>query len=630
MNEILTKPNGNISIAMLLMVISMMSGFTMASMALRDVISFQYDYESIQSQIMLRSEAYRGQAIMEKIGGVIVPLSTSERTVEVSGTNMKKTFKIKSLLTPGGFEMSSDDVVAGDQKQVTQVHSRVNTKAGIGQAAYTNPRRLIRKYGVFTLETETFAKFMYFTDIESDPNGFPVRFYGPDVLYGRVHSNQDIWIRQAGGGNNNNWPTFWGWVSTCGVIKVYPDGGHTFPETDVFRGGLSEGYPYTVFPEQATRIRRNGTVLGPSYFDVNKIVYADVDGVSAQAMLGTIQDPIRQFADVYTNNSFPPGQGEPAWTNQYTVRDTMWVNLGSSSTINKSRFVYGRLWLKGNFSRYQTWGCGDTLFIIGDILLQGTPRGDSPSANRRDVVGLVSEKSILVKYGYRSPIDSLRYKETSGPTTGNPLGGVWIYAAMAALGDGHGNARKDGVFTFEYQHPHPSTPDYRIGNTIFTKIDLHRRRYPQTSSAVWPPLLDYPWYNPLWPERFPYCERGYINVHGSISQRRRGFVHRNYTDADYPNNAGIWNQPIDFCGGTSSPNGTLQTDPVLGFQMATQHAPGASGTGVGYQKNYHYDDRFYKTSPIDFPEINRKDETPFAAVKWEIRSPRLIPSQIIN
>jgi hypothetical protein len=93
---------------------------------------------------------------------------------------------------------------------------------------------------------------MYFTDIESDPNGFPVRFYGPDVLYGRVHSNQDIWIRQAGGGNNNNWPTFWGWVSTCGVIKVYPDGGHTFPETDVFRGGLSEGYPYTVFPEPAT------------------------------------------------------------------------------------------------------------------------------------------------------------------------------------------------------------------------------------------------------------------------------------------------------------------------------------------------------------------------------------------
>lgn len=629
--KILQKPNGNISIAMLLMVISMMSGFTMASMALRDVVSFQYDFENLQSQLFLRSEAYRGQSIMEKVGGVIVPLATSERTVEISGTAMKKTFKIKSLLTPGGWEYSNETVVAGDQKQITQVHSRVNSKAGVGQVAFSNPRRnLIRKYGVFTLETETFAKFMYFTDIELDPNGFPVRFYGPDVLYGRVHSNDDIWIRQAGGGNNNGWPTFYGWVSTTGLIKVYPDGGHVFPEQDVFQGGLSEGYPYTVFPEQANRIRRNGALLGPNYFDPDKIVFAIVDGAGYNAMLGTIQDPVRKFAPVYTNNTFPPGTGEPAWTNQYTTRDTVWTFLGAGSTVNKSRFVHGRLYLKGSFATYQTWGCGDTMFLVGDILLEGTQKGNSPATNRGDIVGLVSEKSILVKYGYRSPIDSLRYRETSGPTTGNPLGGIWIYAAMCALGDGHGNARKDGVFTFEYQHPHPSTPDIRLGTTVYTRIDLHRRRYPQLPSAPWPPLLDYPWYNPLWPERFPYCERGYINIHGSVSQRRRGFVHRNYTDSDYPNPAGVWNQPIDWCGGSSSPTATAQTDPVLNFQMATMHAPGATGTGVGYQKNYHYDERFYRTSPVDFPEINRRDETPFAAVKWEIKSPRLIPSQIVN
>jgi len=527
--------------------------------------------------------------------------------------------------------MSNEDVVADDQKQITQVHSRVNSRPGIGQVAYSNNRKsMIRKYGVFTLETETFAKYMYFTDVELDPNGFPVRFYGPDVLYGRVHSNEDIWIRQAGGGNNNGWPTFYGWVSTTGVIKVYPDGGHTFPESDVFQGGLSEGYPYTVFPEQATRIRRNGMVLGPSYFDPNKIVYAEVDGVSASAMLGTIETPTANADTVWTNNTYPPGQpGTHAWVNRYSVSDTVWTSIGSSSTINKSRFVFGRLWLKGNFASYQTWGCGDTLFIIGDITLHGTPLGNSPENNRGDVVGLVSEKSILVKYGYRSPIDSLRYHDTSGPTSGNPLGGVWIYAAMAALGDGHGNSRKDGVFTFEYQHPHPSTPDLRINNVLYTRIDLHRRRFPQTASAPWPALLDFPWYNPLWPERQPYCERGYINIYGSVSQRRRGFVHRNFVDSDYPNTQGIWDQPIDFCGGTSSPQNVV-TDPVLGFQMATRHYPGASGTGVGYQKNYHYDNRFYKTSPVDFPEVNRKDETPFAAVKWEIRSPRLIPSQIIN
>ncbi len=62
-------------------------------------------------------------------------------------------------------------------------------------------------------------------------------------------------------------------------------------------------------------------------------------------------------------------------------------------------------------------------------------------------------------------------------------------------------------------------------------------------------------------------------------------------------------------------------DPVLNIQLTTQNYPGATGSGVGYNKNYHYDHRFYKTSPIDFPEVNRADETPFSAVNWVIKRP---------
>ena len=633
MKAILRNPSGNVSIAMLLMVISVMSGFTMAGLAYRDILSFHYDYENVQSLLLLRSEAHRGQAIMDALGAIMVPLVTSERTVEVVSSEAKKTFKIKSLLVPGGSALVDENITQGDTRQITHVHSRVYTHKGVRFAAANSPRSIVKKYGVYTLEYETFAKFMYFTDFDKDPNGLPIRHYGPDVFYGRVHSNEDIWIRQAGGGNNGGWPTFNGWVTTAGEIRVYPGGGHDFPEDNIFLGGLTEHYAYTNFPEEATTIRNRGIPFGPSGYDPKYIIYLDVDGSSAEAHLGiVVRRASRDSIDVYPPNKYPPGNpADFQYANRYAAYDTTWSSMGGGGLANKSHYCTNKLWLKGSFEGYQTFGCRDTIFIIGDILLKGTPRGQSPETNKRDVVGLVAEKSIVVKYGYRSPVDSLRYHETCGSGTSDPKGGVWIYAAMAALGDGGDNARKDGVFTFEYQHPHPSVPDVVINNTIYTWIDLHRRRFPQQGRTGWfnsTEQIDYPWYNPLWPERAPYLERGYINVHGSISQRRRGFVHRNYEDQDYPNPTGIWDQTIDQCGGTSAPGAVTHQDPVMGFTLTTRDFPGSSGGGIGYKKNYHYDNRFYYTSPLDFPEVTREESKTFTGVKWEVKNPLNIPHAI--
>jgi hypothetical protein len=165
------------------------------------------------------------------------------------------------------------------------------------------------------------------------------------------------------------------------------------------------------------------------------------------------------------------------------VRDTVWTFGASGTANNRSNWVNNRLWIRGTFATYQTWGCADTMFLIDDILLENTPVGSDPANNNTDVVGLVSEKSIVIKYGYRSPVDTLRHHDTCGPDTG--YGGIWIYAAMAALGDGHGNTHQDGVFTFEYQHPHPSVPDYRYNNVLYTKIDLHRYHFPQSNAYKW-------------------------------------------------------------------------------------------------------------------------------------------------
>lgn len=633
MKAILKNPSGNVSIAMLLVVIAAMSGFTMAGLAYRDVMSFHYEYENVQSLLLLRSEALRGQALLGIMGIISQPLVTSERAVEVTGTQSSKTFRIKSLITPGGSSLVDENIVQGDTRQITNVHSRVYVHRGVRYAAARNPRSVVRKYGVYTLEYETFAKFMYFTDFDSDPNGSPIRHYGPDVFYGRVHSNEDIWIRQAGGGSNGGWPTFNGWVTTAKEVKVYPGGGHNFPEPDIFLGGLTEHYAYTNFPEEATTLKKRGIPLGPRARDPKYIIYVDVRGNGGDVFLGTINRRTGQTTyAVYPPNKYPPGLPQDSlYANFYAAPDTVWNSIGAGGFANKSFYAYNKLWLQGTMSGYQTFGTADTIFILGDILLSNTPRGQSPEGNRRDVVGLVGE-SIVIKYGYRSPIDSVRYHKTSGSATTNPLGGVWIYAAMAALGDGKGNPRKDGVFTFEYQHPHPSVPDVRVNNILYTRIDLHRRKFPQQGRTGWStadPRIDYPWYNPLWPERMPYLERGYINVHGSISQRRRGFVHRNYLDSDHPNHAGVWDQPEDLCGGSSAPAAVGHQDPVMGFALGTRNFPGASGSGIGYQKNYHYDSRFYYTSPLHFPEVTREESKTFTGVKWEVKNPNLIP-QIIK
>jgi len=614
MLKMFKNPNGNIALAMLLVVFGAMSGFTLSSLAMRDAVAFQYDFESVQSMILLRSESFRGQRIAQRLGNIMVPVRTSVRYVPVTNSALKKTFVIQSQLSRGGLVAVDSDVVMGDQKQITQIRSLVKSKTGTGPSVFYSPKfSLIRKYGVYTLESETFAKFMYFTDTDESTNETPVYFYGPDLIYGRVHSNSDIWIKQAGGGSNGGWPTFYGWVTTAGEIQSFSG---SYSEQQIFRGGLAEGYPHTIFPEHATTLKTNADRVGPNN-DPNLIMMVVVNGSSYSAYLGTIQPPAVDTCGVY--NPFPPyNPNTLQYTNRYAVRDTIWSTQPSGTAHNKSKWVDNKLWLMGTFGTYQTWGCADTLWLIGDILLAGTQRGASPLSNPTDVVGLVSEKSIVVKYGYRDPIDSLRYHRNCGPD--NNFGGIWIYAAMAALGDGHGNSHADGVFSFEYQHPHPSVPDVIFNNHLYTRIDLHRRRFPPTGANPWPPLIDFPWYNPLWPERRPYLERGFISVYGSISQRRRGFVHRSYNDSEYPSN-GVWDQPIDFCGGSSSPYDVGHNDPVLGFQLITRHFDGANGTGTGYKKNYHYDDRFYHTSPIDFPEVSRYNETPYTALHWVIKRP---------
>ena len=618
MRQLIRSQMGNLAVALVLAVLGIMSGLTMSVLAMRDTIGFNYDYESVQALHFLRSEGKRAQTLVEKMdytgGGFIAP----DRYAEVSSSHLKRTFHIRT-------KIERDNVTTGGGMFFTggyALHTLVTAAKGIGGTAqWTQDRSLIKKYGVHYIRRTSFAGYHYFSDNDQSVNGTPVYFWGPDVIFGKVHSNSDIWLKQLGGGQNGGWPTFHGKVTTAGLIQSYSG---QPPYDQVFRGGFQEHVNPIEFNPQATLIQQNGISFAGGAHLPNSIFLVTVSGSQYTSYRGDITDNIREFATVWT--AYPPGT-DSLFRNNFTVRDTIWSSGPAGAVSDNSVYVNSNLWIRGTFSGRQTWCSRYNMMLNGDILYSGTPAGAAPdnpdNMNRFDFTGLVSEASILIQYGYRDPIDSLRHRPNCEPTAGG-VTGIMIYGALCALGaDNSGpipeNPSGAGVFSFEYQRPHSSVPAYILGGVLYDRIDLHRRRYPQTAAELWPPNIDYPWYNPLWPERVPIRGRGTITLYGAVAQRRRGFVHRSPYDTEHqPAIYGLWDIPAGFLGG---PPNAAYTDPVLPITLTTVNAVGVTGSGVGYRtKNYHFDNRLSFTQPPDFPEVHvRGGLTPFESENWTLR-----------
>ena len=436
--------------------------------------------------------------------------------------------------------------------------------------------------------------YLYYNNTQESQNQTLNCFWGPDVVYGPVHFNSDIWVKQAGGGSNNAWPTFWGPVYTAGVIQSFSG---MIPEEAVFRAGYYENVdPVKPTTDQTRqRILSDGQALDQA-FEGDIINFLDVDGDTATYIRGFISER-RDSASVYS--SYPPITGAHLFRNNFGSYDTTWVSMGQIS-MNQDLIFKNTLWLKGSFSGNRTIYCIDDMYLIGDILLEGTTPLQSSEENSTDRVTLISDKRIIIKYGYRDPLSSERIHPNCGS---DAEGGIIIYADLIALNQHETNPRQDGMFTFEYQHPHPSTEAYEHEGVLYERIDLHRRRFPPTESITWPilptgslvtprPALDYPWYNPLWPERQPYGERGSIHLWGSLFQQRQGYVHRSGNDAEYPSNSGIWDIENDKCGYPININWTesiVEGGPE--YYFGKRNADGSAGSGSGYKRNYHYDSR---------------------------------------
>jgi len=667
MKTFLNNEKGGIvllAVALIAVVVSLLSTISLLGIVQTDHLQTQYQNDMLQEEFLLRSEAKRTHLSLEYNKYRPLP----DRIVQIESDNRLTTFNIdnkKEMTTISSFMgFASQEAVA--------IRTLITAKRARSFVIDIESKSPVRRFSERLMRNESLAQFQYFSHIEESENAdggaaaAMVRFYGADELWGPVHSNDDIWIRELYG-----WPTFHAMVTTAGRIMDYDTNQpaiYSAPMDEIFLVGFQEEVPAIIYTPTADDIRAHGHWL---FGDPDpEIVYVKIDGSSFTSWYGDIQLVGYEDFDVYSwypmnavqaENIIAAGgnwfeDSDVVWTNQIAIYDTIWSPGPANFISNSSVFVdKQQLWIEGHITGKQTWGCADTIFIVGDIYYDGTTKGDPPDEdpiNLSDYFGLVSEKKIIIRYKNIDPFENFSINTEN-------CNDIYLYGAYAAIGRGDENifgslvCKHDGIFTFQYHHGHGSTPDfwaqspYTFQETLYTYIDFHKFIYPHSpfvppniegfnmhggapvapyntcgypfespayvssypndnpSAYVFPYVTGWPWYNPVWPESAANIVflRGYIHMFGAIAQTRRGFVRRSGSDP--------YNHP--YGGSNPSPWD------IDNYHYDGNHPP------AGYDKDYHYDNRFLYVQPPDYPEIYRgwgaSTLSSFSEEAWSLKVP---------
>ncbi len=760
--KLLSNNVGSVLIMVIAVMLSLVAVASSASLMVitgHNQLQTQYSHDMIQEELLLRSEAARLHLAIEHDDARELP----GRIIEILEPDRKTTYFISSR----GQHIVISSFMGIATQQAYAVQSLITARRDRWIArSYKSP---VKRYSERLIRNRSLAEYQYFTNTEASENADGgtaaalVKFWGPDEMYGPVHSNDDIWVQCAGGGPNSGWPTFHSMVTTAGRLMHYPTGGYLVdnaPMNDIFLDGYLEEAPSIIFNPTADLIRQNGLRLGT---DDTDIVYVKLHDGSYDCMFGEI---VSTGVDTFGVYSWFPHNTDWAdavvnsggnwyedsnhiYTNHITHYDTLWRDGPVFPVINHSVWVnQAELWIEGEVCGAQTWASADTVFIVGDIIYgdtgYGLPPDDPDNTNLTDYFGLVSEKKILIRYKHKDPFDNMALRDEN-------CNNVMLYGAYAAIGAGdesiHGNmyCHYDGIFTFQYHHPHGSTPQFtalspyiyeqftinlidtggdgwdgavidvlingvvilnqitcsgglstytfNVNNgdiiqtaytagtnedehfyeildgdgvvvasdgpnpgpgitfqalldpdtdTVYTHVDLHKFIFPpnnmlppeiegfnmhggnpivfgtcgfpyespayltsypnnNSNSYVYPYGTDYPWYNPVWPESAEdlFFERGDLTIFGAIAQTRRGFIHRSGGDPYNHPGDNKWEMDI--------------------YHYDGMHLP------TGYNKDYHYDNRFIFVQPPDYPQIyegwGETTLTAFEKKSWFYKAP---------
>jgi len=428
-------------------------------------------------------------------------------------------------------------------------------------------------------KTVSASEYSLFYDNSIYESGMQAKFTGYSLIPGKFHSNTDFEIYHSAGGNANpdapQWPLFLGYASTGGII--IPQGG-TPPMPNIFQGGYSENVAQLHFNK--TDLLENSIHPFGTVPHDNVIIYMRMDGNACIAYVGNIQNVGIDTLVVYDN--YPPYGpiGDSIGVNYIPVKDTVWTQIEIPFTNNEAIYVPDVLYLHGEVTGSHSIYSYRSVYITGNITYSGTTVGVSPddpnNPNSSDLFGLMSNDKIYISYGYYSPEDGLRHKPNCN--------GIYLYGSYATIKDNN-DPLNNSVFTFEYQHPHPSTEPCVYNNQTYDKVDLHLHKFPPDADHPWPADLDYPYYNPLWPESAENItyERGEIHLFGSIAQINAGYIHRSGNDPFNHSNPPVWD--------------------------IENHLYGATHPSTGYDSDYYFDSRLKYTAPPAFCQLeNIPDE----------------------
>lgn len=263
---------------------------------------------------------------------------------------------------------------------------------------------------------QSFADWLYLTDRETQEyrpaSACTIRFWGPDTLDGKVHSNDKLCFEDR----DDLWPVFLEFVTSCSTrFSFRPPPGP--PYETIFLGGYELGYSYIYLPNTADSVRaHNGItpVLGDPAYDIVTEITLDYNTIYVRyrtADSASRENPSSwtwlDGADHYTLGEVYPVPS----TGALFVDDEVWI----AAPKNKPHYCDpGGDFLPG-FQGQLTIGASGDIIIAQDVVVaSANPDGTVPIESE-DLLGLISEKHILV---WRNC-----------PTTG-----VNITAALAAVG----------------------------------------------------------------------------------------------------------------------------------------------------------------------------------------------------
>jgi len=283
----------------------------------------------------------------------------------------------------------------------------------IGIVEFTTPSGVVSQVKArYTLRSQmrTFANYMYLSDIETvlDPLGGEdiIWFYTGDTLYGRVHSNDYIGIKQR--------PVFYRPVSTSQSEFRENAANPHFEFPPQFE------VPEVYFPETAEDIRGGAVAAGNFFSDNHGEFLYQIDGGTGgwDWVMWRAGDGVEPTDDNVIDYGF----------------------IGYS--LNTIAFFEGRLYVKGHLIQGKsTIASGGNMYLIDNVVYADVDvAAPVIPDNSPNILGLVSEGNIVVRNNYPNGQGN---GGNIGPVQDHSNKHIVITAGMVALGES---------FTFEHQN----------------------------------------------------------------------------------------------------------------------------------------------------------------------------------